>query len=90
MSTRHSGIPEVVADGVSGLLVAEHDVDALADRIFRLATDPALRAEFGRAGRRRMEAGHDRRALVARLVELYARAAQPTAAGGVINRRRLT
>jgi L-malate glycosyltransferase len=45
------GIPDVVRDGETGLLVPPGDLDALADAIERLAADAALRAEMGRAGR---------------------------------------
>ncbi|MHB1557208.1 MAG: glycosyltransferase [Isosphaeraceae bacterium] len=50
VSTRHSGIPDVVLDGRTGFLVDEHDVAAMGERIARLALDPALRAEMGNAG----------------------------------------
>jgi glycosyltransferase involved in cell wall biosynthesis len=46
------GIPEVVADGVSGFLVPPADPPALAAAIARLATSPALRARMGEAGYR--------------------------------------
>ncbi|HEX6656366.1 MAG TPA: glycosyltransferase family 4 protein, partial [Candidatus Limnocylindria bacterium] len=46
------GIPEVVADGVSGLLVAPADPPALAAAIARLASSPALRRRMGDAGYR--------------------------------------
>jgi colanic acid/amylovoran biosynthesis glycosyltransferase len=49
ISTYHAGIPEVVADGVTGLLVPEQDVGALAGAIARVAEDRALRARLGRA-----------------------------------------
>ena len=39
VATHHSGIPEIVADGRSGFLVAEHDVDGLARRLAELASD---------------------------------------------------
>jgi colanic acid/amylovoran biosynthesis glycosyltransferase len=51
VSTWHSAIPDLVADGVSGFLVSEHDIDGLADRLVRLAADPALRSRMGEAGR---------------------------------------
>ena len=49
ISTRHSGIPEAVEHGVSGLLVEEMDVEAMAEAIGRAANDPALCARLGAA-----------------------------------------
>ena len=49
ISTDVSGIPELVRDGVNGLLVAPDDAHALADAMERLATDFALRARLGDA-----------------------------------------
>ena len=46
--------PDVVDDGVDGLLVAVGDVDAIARRLERLARDPELRRRMGRAGRERV------------------------------------
>lgn len=47
VSTFHAGIPAVVQDGLTGLLVPEHDLDALAAALGRAVTDAALRAELG-------------------------------------------
>ncbi|MGL6279583.1 MAG: glycosyltransferase [Gaiella sp.] len=47
------GLPEIVEDGVTGLLVPPHDPAALATAIAALARDPARCAAMGRAGRRR-------------------------------------
>jgi glycosyltransferase involved in cell wall biosynthesis len=54
VSTRHSGIPEAVEDGTTGLLVDEHDVDGMADKMARVLTDPSLARRLGDAGRRRI------------------------------------
>jgi colanic acid/amylovoran biosynthesis glycosyltransferase len=72
LSTRHSGIPEMVLDGRTGFLVPERDVAALADRLEELLARPELWAEMGREGRRHVEAEFDVRKLNQRLVSLYA------------------
>jgi len=53
LATRVGGVPEVVLDGETGILVLPEDVDALAEGIRRLADDPALRERLGAAGRER-------------------------------------
>ena len=53
---RAGGGPEVIEDGVTGLLVAPGDADELAAAMMRLGGDRELRAKMGRAGRRRYEA----------------------------------
>lgn len=51
ISTWHAGIPELVIDGSTGFLNNERDIDGLASSMIRLATEPALRNEMGKAGR---------------------------------------
>jgi glycosyltransferase involved in cell wall biosynthesis len=51
VATRVGGIPEIVSDGVTGLLVPARDPRALADAILRLAGDAELRDRFGGAAR---------------------------------------
>jgi glycosyltransferase involved in cell wall biosynthesis len=53
VATLHAGIQDVVVDGVTGYLVAEGDVDAMAGHMIRLAREPELAAGLGRAGRAR-------------------------------------
>jgi glycosyltransferase involved in cell wall biosynthesis len=53
VSTDVGGVRDIVADGLSGFVVPPGDVDAIAERLARLARDPALRAEMGRVGRER-------------------------------------
>ena len=55
ISTTVAGIPELVANGNTGLLVPPRDAPALADTMERLARDENLRNDFGRAGRLRIE-----------------------------------
>lgn len=54
VATAISGVPELVRDGETGLLVAERDVDGLAAALLRLARDPALGRRLGAAGRERV------------------------------------
>ena len=57
VATRHAGIPEVVIDGKTGVLVEEGDVRGMAAAIERLLQDPTLCAQFGAAGRCHVEQG---------------------------------
>jgi glycosyltransferase involved in cell wall biosynthesis len=54
VATRVGGVPDVVREGEDGFLVEAGDVDALADRLARLAADPELRERLGAAGRARV------------------------------------
>jgi len=54
-----SGIPELVEDEVSGLLVPPRDAAAIARALRRLAAEPALRDRLGRAARNRVLAEFD-------------------------------
>ncbi|MCE9616401.1 MAG: glycosyltransferase family 4 protein [Lentisphaerae bacterium] len=53
--TRVGGMPELVADGVCGLVVPPRDVDALAMAIMALARDRDYARALGTAARRRIE-----------------------------------
>ena len=55
VATRHAGIPEVVVDGQSGLLVQEGDERAMAQAMVQLVRDPDLAARLGDCGRRRIQ-----------------------------------
>lgn len=50
VGTAVDGVPEVVADGVSGLLVPAHDPASLREALYRLIDHPELRKEMGEAG----------------------------------------
>jgi len=70
LATRVGGVPELIVDGTSGLLVEPGDPAALADGLARLAADPELRRRLGEAGRR--EASRfSLDAQVPRWIELY-------------------
>ena len=55
VATRHEGIPDVVVEGETGLLVDERDVGAMAAAMLRMAREPALAGAMGGAARRHIE-----------------------------------
>lgn len=55
VSTTAGGIPEVVQDGINGLLVSPKDPEALANAIISLIEDKELRHRLGYAGRKIVE-----------------------------------
>ncbi|RBY82907.1 glycosyl transferase family 1 [Geodermatophilus sp. TF02-6] len=67
------GIPELVDDGRTGLLVPPGDADTLAGALTRLVRDPGAATRMGRAGWARVRARHDPAGHVAALLEVYRR-----------------
>ena len=64
-------IPEVVCDGVSGLIVPAGDSRALADALRRLLSDHALMSRLGQASQRRFRESYDIGDYVPRLIDQY-------------------
>jgi glycogen synthase len=69
------GIPELVRDGVDGLLVPPDDHVALATAVEKLLTDPHRAAGLGASGRERV-AALDWAVLAGRVLEVYRQAAR--------------
>lgn len=59
VSTRHNGLPDVILDGQTGILVEEGDVEAMGDAIAFLAERPSEWVKMGEAGRRHVEETFD-------------------------------
>ncbi len=59
VATRITGIPEIIDDGVDGLLVPPGSAECLAKAIERLADDEGLARKFGAAGRVKVRAKYD-------------------------------
>jgi glycosyltransferase involved in cell wall biosynthesis len=55
VATAVGGIPELIEDGVTGLLAPADDAEAVAERLERLLVDPVLAARLGAAARKRAE-----------------------------------
>lgn len=72
VATRVGGVPEAVASGETGLLVAPRDVAALAGALERLLDEPQTRLAMGRRGRERAVAEFSFDAMVRRHEELWA------------------
>ncbi len=56
ISTSISGIPELIDDGIDGLLVPQKDVKALADALEKTLKDPVVRVKLGQAAREKVSA----------------------------------
>jgi len=71
------GLPENIEDGVTGFIVPRRNPDALAEKLMLLAHNPELRAQMGKAGRKRALTQFDLtqqvQAFLALYQELYAR-----------------
>ena len=72
VTTRIMGIPELVEDGRSGILVAPGDLEALVDALALIAADPDRREELGLAARRKVLEQFDVRTSARRLREIFA------------------
>ncbi len=82
VATRAGGIPEVVVDGHTGVLVPVRDAQALAAAIVGLLKDPDRRARLGAAARDRVRENFSVERMVQRVLDSYARlAGTPPATG---------
>lgn len=71
VAARVGGVPELVEDGVTGLLVEPEDVGALAGAIAAIAADPQRALAFGRSGAERVADNFDAAETARRLARLY-------------------
>lgn len=73
VATALEGMPELVQDGETGLLVPPHDPAALAGAVLRLLDDPTAAQTLARAGRKRVESHFSLRAKLDATEALYRR-----------------
>ena len=78
VATRVGGIPELIADGVSGYLADRGDAEAASARVLELLGDPKLRAAMGQAARETMSDKFDLRKNVAQLMRAYGFSQEPS------------
>ncbi len=71
VSTFHSGIPELVEDGISGVLVPPRDSKVLEDALHDLISNPGRWAAMGKAARERVESDYNITSQVRKLEQIY-------------------
>jgi colanic acid/amylovoran biosynthesis glycosyltransferase len=81
VSTDVTGIPEALQNGVTGLMVPQHDAGALADALQRLLEDAGLRVRLAEAARRLVEDQFDIRRNSVALREVFGLALEEAALG---------
>lgn len=80
VASRTGGVPDIIEDGVTGILVAPGEVEPLAAGLRRLIEDSALRSRYADAARRRTEAKFALETTVSRYADLF-RSLTPKAGG---------
>lgn len=71
LATQHGGIPEAVADGVSGFLCPERDPDSLMQAMFRFTEHPEHLEEMGRQAARSVRDEFSQDSAISRLEAIY-------------------
>jgi glycosyltransferase involved in cell wall biosynthesis len=71
ISTTVTGIPEIVENEVSGILVPPNDENALADAIIKLINDSNLRKQLGESARKRIEERFDSKKNIGQYIDLF-------------------
>jgi colanic acid/amylovoran/stewartan biosynthesis glycosyltransferase WcaL/AmsK/CpsK len=59
VSTSHSGIPELIFDGVNGLLAKAGDTNSLVEKIEYIISNPRRSAEMASEGQKFIKTNHD-------------------------------
>lgn len=75
------GLPEVVVDGITGLVIPRESVSATADALLKLITDPSLRCRMGEAGRQHALKNYEWSDSVAQMESIYRRVVKSHATG---------
>ncbi len=80
ISTRLVGIPDLIVDGESGLLVSPDDSAALASALEQILTDPNLRTRLAENGLRRVREVFEIRTALSPLIRIFREKLTPAAA----------
>lgn len=76
VATTIGGLPDMVEDGVTGLLVPPRDAGELARAIMQLLGDKQRRMEMGRAGKRKLERDCSPEVVVRKTLDVYSQAVE--------------
>jgi N-acetyl-alpha-D-glucosaminyl L-malate synthase BshA len=71
VATRVGGIPEIIKDGVNGLLVQSKNPEAIAEKILELNSDPEMRRSLGEAARETVLEKYTAEKIVGQYLETY-------------------
>jgi glycosyltransferase involved in cell wall biosynthesis len=71
VTTRRASLPEIIEDGVNGLLVEEQNAGDLAEKILNLADNPALRRRMGEANREKFASFYTHEHYGRRMTEVF-------------------
>jgi glycosyltransferase involved in cell wall biosynthesis len=73
VASRVGGVPDLIQDGLNGLLVSPGDPGELAGALLRLIRDRGLRESLGRAAREHMKPEYSADVMVERIHDFYDR-----------------
>lgn len=71
VASQVGGVPELIDDGIDGLLIPPGDVGALSRAIAQVLTEPELAQRLGRQGRQKVLRDHTMGAMAAKTIEVY-------------------
>ena len=72
VATNAGGVPEIIADRVTGILVKPADANAIADAVIYILSNPEIGRKMGRAGQERVERLFDVKMMVKKIENVYA------------------
>jgi len=78
ISTFHAGIPDVIIDGETGLLVPENDIDAMAEKMIWVLDNPEKAKAMGAAGKKNIRENFNEEKHIEKLNEIVYKAAKAT------------
>ncbi|GBU20889.1 hypothetical protein R80B4_00776 [Fibrobacteres bacterium R8-0-B4] len=76
ISTFHAGIPDVIIDGETGLLVRENDVDTMAEKMIWVLDNPEKAKAMGAAGKKNISENFNEKKHIEKLDEIIYKAAK--------------